>query len=89
MNIRNAATPLGAEFTDIDLARSTDEGAFRAIRHVLHDRGVIVLRNRRLTEGQHIAFSRRFGELEVHMAKQYLKPGHPKSSCSRTSSKSV
>jgi taurine dioxygenase len=78
MNIRNAATPLDAEFTDVDLAKSPDESAFRVIRDVLHDRGVIVFRNQLLTEEQHIAFSRRFGELEIHVAKQYLKPGHPK-----------
>jgi taurine dioxygenase len=30
-----------------------------------------------LTEEEHIAFSRRFGELEIHVSKQWLKPGHP------------
>jgi taurine dioxygenase len=38
---------------------------------------VVVFRDQQLTEEQQMAFSRRFGELEIHIAKQYLKPGHP------------
>jgi taurine dioxygenase len=37
----------------------------------------MVFRDQQLTEEQHIAFSRRFGELEIHVAEQFLKPGHP------------
>ena len=77
MNVRNAPAPLGAEITGLDLAQRLDEDTFRAIEDVFHDRGVIVFRDQQLTEEQHIAFSRRFGELEIHVAKQYLKPGHP------------
>jgi taurine dioxygenase len=77
MNVRNSAAPLGAEITGLDLARPLDEATFRAIENVFHDRGVIVFRDQRLTEEEHIAFSRRFGRLEIHVAKQWLKPGHP------------
>lgn len=77
MNLRHSAAPLGAEIIGLDLAQPLDEATFRAIEDVFHDRGVIVFRDQRLTEQQHIAFSRRFGELEIHVAKQYLKPGHP------------
>src|SRR4029450_6655719 len=48
-----------------------------AIEGVFHDHGVIVFRDQHLTEEQHTAFSRRFGELEIHVLKQHLKPGHP------------
>ncbi len=34
-------------------------------------------REQRLSEEQHIAFSRRFGELEIHIVKKYLLPGYP------------
>ena len=35
------------------------------------------LKAQNLTEEQQIAFSRRFGELEIHIVKKYLLPGHP------------
>ena len=34
-------------------------------------------RDQRLTNEQHIDFSRRFGELEIHIVKKYLLPDHP------------
>ncbi len=77
MQITNSAAPLGAEITGLDLSKTLDDATFRAIEEVLHDRGVIVFRDQRLTEEEHIAFSRRFGELEIHVASQYLKPGYP------------
>ena len=75
MNIRYSAAPLGAEITGLNLAEPLADDTFRAAEDVLHDRGVVVFRDQQLTEEQHIAFSRRFGELEIHVAKQYLKPG--------------
>ena len=77
MNIHYSAAPLGAEITGLDLAEPLSDDTFRAAEDVLHDRGVVVFRDQQLTEEQHIAFSRRFGELEIHVAKQYLKPGYP------------
>ncbi len=38
---------------------------------------MIVFRDQHLTDEQQLAFSRRFGELEIHVAKQYLKPDSP------------
>ena len=77
MNVQHSAAPLGAEIRGLDLAQPLDETTFRAIEDVFHDRGVVIFRDQQLTEEEHIAFSRRFGELEIHVAKQYLKPGHP------------
>ena len=77
MNIGYSAAPVGAEITGLDLAEPLADDTFRAAEDVLHDRGVVVFRDQQLTEEQHIAFSRRFGELEIHVAKQYLKPGYP------------
>jgi taurine dioxygenase len=77
MNIHYSAAPLGAEITGLDLAEPLSDDTFRAAEDVLHDRGVVVFRDQQLTEEQHVAFSRRFGELEIHVAKQYLKPGYP------------
>ena len=77
MQIANSAAPLGAQIIDLDLSKKLDDVTFRAIEEVLHDRGVIVFREQRLTEEEYIAFSRRFGELEIHVASQYLRPGYP------------
>jgi taurine dioxygenase len=77
MDIRYSAAPLGAEVTGLDLAGPLDEPTFRAIEDLFHERGVVCFRDQKLSEEQHIAFSRRFGKLEIHVAKDYLKPGYP------------
>ncbi|MBL8217449.1 MAG: TauD/TfdA family dioxygenase [Bryobacterales bacterium] len=77
MEITLSMAPLGAEVTGLDLARPVDDGTFRKIETLFHERGVIVIRDQKLTPEQHIAFSRRFGPLEIHVAAQYLKRGFP------------
>jgi len=77
MIVTLSPVPLGAEITGLDLARPLDEPAFRDVEALFHERGVIVFRDQRLTAEQHIAFSRRLGDLEIHVATQYLKPGYP------------
>jgi taurine dioxygenase len=77
VNFRHSAAPVGTEVIDVDVSQPLDEATFRAIQDVFHERGVLVFRDQQLTEQQHIDFSRRFGELEIHVAKEYLKPGHP------------
>ncbi|MBS1825636.1 MAG: TauD/TfdA family dioxygenase [Acidobacteria bacterium] len=77
MHIAHSAAPLGAEVTGLDLAHPIDDATFRQIEDLFHDRGVVAFRNQQLTPEQHIAFSRRLGNLEIHVATQYLMPGHP------------
>jgi taurine dioxygenase len=60
------AHALGAEVTGVDLARRLDEQTVREIRAAWLEHLVVVVRNQTITPEQHIAFSRRFGELEVH-----------------------
>ncbi len=66
----------GAEIA-FDLAKPIGEASFGEIERLFHDNIVVFFRDQRLTEEQHIAFSRRFGELEIHIVKKYLLPGHP------------
>lgn len=68
---------MGAEVTGIDLTGPVDGALLRQIEELFHERGVLVFRDQQLTEEQHIAFSRRLGDLEIHVAVQYLLPGHP------------
>jgi taurine dioxygenase len=77
MAVRKSGGALGAELEGVDLAGEIDAPSFAAIETAFLDNEVVVLRGQRLAEARHIAFSRRFGELEIHVLKQYLHPRHP------------
>jgi taurine dioxygenase len=77
ITIEKSEAPLGAAIAGIDLAQEVDAAAFRVLEDAFVDNQVIVFRDQRLSEPRHIAFSRRFGELEIHVLKQYLHPDHP------------
>jgi len=55
---------LGAEIRGVDLRR-LDEDAFAAIRRAWLDNLVLLFRGQRLIDAELIAFSRRFGELDL------------------------
>ena len=73
--------PLGdrfaAEIVGVDLAQELAEDEFEALRAAWFDAGVAVFRDQHFSPAQHVAFSRRFGELIVHVMHQFLLPGHP------------
>lgn len=56
---------LGAEVTGVDLANPTD-GMIDDLKKAWLDHKVLVVRDQHITTEEHIAFGRRFGELEVH-----------------------
>src|SRR5713226_400894 len=74
--VRKSDAACGAEI-EFDLSTPIDEATFGEIERAFHDNIMVFFRDQRLTEDQHIAFSRRFGELEIHIVKKYLLPGHP------------
>ncbi len=65
MKVRPLSGALGAEITEVDL-RTLDDAAFGAIRDVFLDRSVIVVRDQDLTPDDHIAFARRWGEININ-----------------------
>jgi taurine dioxygenase len=67
---------LGAEI-GVDLSQPLDDAIFREIEDAFHDNIIVFFRGQTLTNERHIEFSRRFGELEVHIVKKYLLPGYP------------
>jgi taurine dioxygenase len=67
---------LGAEI-GVDLSQPIDDATFREIQDAFHDNIVVFFRGQTLSNERHIEFSRRFGELEVHIVEKYLLPGFP------------
>ncbi|MSP96284.1 MAG: TauD/TfdA family dioxygenase [Betaproteobacteria bacterium] len=74
---RNATYRLGHLAEGIDLARDMDEAAFQRLHDAFCANGVMVFRNQKISPEEHIRFSRRFGELEIHVVTQYLLDGYP------------
>ncbi|MCZ6467136.1 MAG: TauD/TfdA family dioxygenase, partial [Alphaproteobacteria bacterium] len=77
IEIRPLSAALGAEVVGVDLSRPLDADTFARVHQAHLEHLVLVLRDQDLTPGQHIAFSRRFGELDTHVLDQFLLPGHP------------
>ncbi|MFY7777683.1 MAG: TauD/TfdA dioxygenase family protein [Elstera sp.] len=76
--IRDLPEILGAEILNLDLAQPLDDADFARIRRRLADRAVLVFRDQeKLTPEQQIAFSRRFGPLEIHVQHHFHLAGHP------------
>lgn len=67
---------LGAEI-GFDLSGPVDDRTFAELESIFHDNIVVFFRGQQLSSEQQIAFSGRFGELEIHIVKKYLLPGHP------------
>jgi taurine dioxygenase len=70
---------LGAEIAGIDV-RAIDDTAFAEIYRAWLDHQVLIIRNQRLTDGDLIAFSRRFGDLDLAPVQENGRrsvEGHP------------
>jgi taurine dioxygenase len=77
LDVRPLSDGLGAELVGLDLSAPLGDADIDAIRRAWFDNGVMVIRDQDLTPQQHIAFSRRFAALAIHVADQFLLPGHP------------
>jgi alpha-ketoglutarate-dependent taurine dioxygenase len=66
-----------AEVEGVDLSRQLDAETVEAIRQAWWDHSILVFRDQHITDDQHIAFSRHFGELQGHTVKDWLLPTHP------------
>jgi taurine dioxygenase len=76
LSVKQSGAALGAEIA-FDLSRDMDDRQFREIEAAFHDNIVVVFRGQTLSNARHIEFSRRFGELEIHIVKKYLLPDYP------------
>ena len=75
--VRPFDAPVGAEIVGLDIARPIDEADFARIYRAHLDHHVLVFRDQPITPDQHVAFSRRFGPLEIHVLHQFHLEGHP------------
>jgi taurine dioxygenase len=67
MRIEQLTHALGAELTGINLADAVyDDGLFTVIRAALLQHRVLFFRDQEISREEHVAFARRFGELEDH-----------------------
>ena len=77
MHIKPTGAALGAEIGGIDLSQPLADTTFDEIVDAFHEYEVVYFRNQTLTHEQHVAFSRRFGELEHHVRADRCRPGYP------------
>ncbi len=57
---------IGGEIHGVDLADDLSDDVIAELRQALLDYKVIFFRNQPLTSDQHVAFAKRFGDLEIH-----------------------
>jgi taurine dioxygenase len=77
MQIKPLSKHVGAEIVGVDLATELPDDVFERIDDAWNRYSVLVFRDQKLTPEQQIAFSRRFGDLEISPRTQFALPGHP------------
>ncbi|MGY8525575.1 TauD/TfdA dioxygenase family protein [Paracidovorax citrulli] len=75
--IRAFDAPLGAEVVGLDLSRALSPEALARIHAAHLQYHVLVFRDQQITPAQQIAFSRHFGELQIHVLHQFALADHP------------
>lgn len=77
MRVEPLTCAIGAELSGVDLADAIhDDGLFQELRRLLVQHRVLFLRDQDFTRAEHVAFARRFGELEDHPVAG-SDPDHP------------
>jgi taurine dioxygenase len=66
ISVERISGALGAEISGVDLSQKLDDEVIGEIRQALVDHQVIFFRDQHMTPDQHLAFGRRFGELQIH-----------------------
>jgi taurine dioxygenase len=78
MKINKLSPLFAAEVIGLDLETPPDEASFGAVKAAFEENSVLVVRGLdRLSPAAQVAFSRRFGPLEIHVMRQFLLADHP------------
>ena len=74
MDIKPCEATLGATITGVELGEGLDDDTFGKIEAAWYQYGVLIFPGQDLSDATHIAFSRRFGELERSIAEDSRVP---------------
>ena len=78
LQTRRLSNAFGVEVLGLDLSANLTDETIGEIRSLWNEYGIVLLRGQDITPGQLIAYSRRFGELDLHETlKPFRHPGHP------------
>jgi taurine dioxygenase len=69
--------PLGAEVLGLDLSQPLSDEDFARLHRAHLDHHVLVFRDQHITPAQQVAFSRRFGPLQIHVLRQFQLASDP------------
>ncbi|MGJ7544370.1 TauD/TfdA dioxygenase family protein [Variovorax sp. LT1R16] len=75
--VRPFDAPVGAEVVGLDIAKPINAADFARLHRAHLDHHVVVFRDQRVSPDDHVAFSRRFGPLQIHVLHQFQLKGHP------------
>ena len=70
--------PIGAEIRGVDLSQDLDDTSFAAVEAAFNEYSVVWFRGQTISAEQQVAFSERFGEIEVNAFNKFALPGNPK-----------
>lgn len=76
-SVTKLSDAMGAEIRGVDLSRPVPEHLFEQIEKAWLEHIVIVFPDQKLTNEQHIDFSRRFGTLEIHPSRKHNVKENP------------
>lgn len=77
LDLRPSDTKVGAEIHGVDLSAPLDDAAFRQISAAFDRHSVVVFRDQALTPAHRIAFSKRFGPLQINVRSEFNNPDFP------------
>ena len=77
LSVTPLSDALGAEVRGLDLSQRISDAQFDEVLAAWYRYLVLVFPDQQLSIEQHIAFSRRFGPLQVHPSRKYILPDNP------------
>ena len=75
--IRKLANTFGAEVGGISVVAQPDAEEVSAAKSLWAEHKLLLFRGQNVSEEDLVGFSRKFGELEIHVRTEYLSPDHP------------
>jgi taurine dioxygenase len=77
LDLRPSGTLAGAEIYGLDLERPLDDATFQAVSDAFDRHSVLAFRGQKLSPAARIAFSKRWGPLQINVRSDFNNPNHP------------